>query len=103
MPFARGAKAWGMCDRCGQRYFLKQLNIDPYTRLKLCPICIDPVPQQSWPPYPTTTDPVALENPRPDPDGGVQPLYDSPIPPGGGAGDGNTLLKDVIDMTHGDT
>jgi len=96
MAFAKGTKALGMCDRCGQRYKLHELRKERHTKMKTCPTCWDPVPQQSWPPFTSTSDPIALRDPRPDPDSGVQTLYDNDD-------DDLTLLKDVITMTHGDT
>ena len=68
---------------------------EDHTKLKVCPICFDETPQQSWPPHPSPRDAIALQDPRNDRDDQTT-LYDD-------NGDGKTLLKDVIDMTHGDT
>lgn len=95
MTFAKGDKAWGHCDRCGFRYLLKELKREEHTKVKVCPTCFDPVPDQSWPPHPSPRDAVSLQDPRPDRDDATT-LYDDD-------GDGLTQLKDVISMTHGDT
>lgn len=68
--FASGKFAIAECDRCAQRYMLKQLKIQivktrPY-KIKVCPTCWDPdQPQLQLGMYPVN-DPQAVEGPRPD-------------------------------------
>ena len=68
--FASGKYAIAECDRCAQRYKLKQLRtqIDktqPYN-IKVCPSCWDPdQPQLQLCMYPVN-DPQAVREPRPD-------------------------------------
>ena len=68
--FASGKYAIAQCDRCDQRYLLKQLKTQiiktkPY-KIKVCPTCWDPDhPQLSLGLYPVN-DPQAVREPRPD-------------------------------------
>ena len=68
--FASGKYAIAECDRCDQRYMLKELRTQtvktkPY-KIKVCPSCWDPDhPQLQLGMYPVD-DPQALRNPRPD-------------------------------------
>ena len=68
--FASGKFAIAECDRCAQRYMLKQLKIQivktrPY-KIKVCPTCWDPdQPQLQLGMYPVN-DPQAVREPRPD-------------------------------------
>ena len=68
--FASGKYAIAECDRCAQRYKLKELRIQvlktkPY-RVKVCKTCWDPdQPQLSLGLYPVN-DPQAVREPRPD-------------------------------------
>ena len=68
--FASGKFAIAECDRCAQRYMLKQLKTQtvktkPY-KVKVCPECWDPdQPQLQLGMYPVN-DPQAVEGPRPD-------------------------------------
>lgn len=68
--FASGKYAIAECDRCAQRYKLKELRIQilktkPY-RIKVCDTCWDPdQPQLSLGLYPVD-DPQAVREPRPD-------------------------------------
>jgi hypothetical protein len=68
--FASGKIAISQCDRCGQRFKLKELRIEivktkPY-QLYVCKACWDPdQPQLQLGMYPVD-DPQALRNPRPD-------------------------------------
>ena len=69
-PFASGKYAIAECDRCGQRYKLKQLKMEVIKtklyQLKVCDACWDPdQPQLQLGMYPVT-DPQALYQPRPD-------------------------------------
>lgn len=68
--FAAGHKAIAECDRCGQRYKLKQLREiiirGHKTNILTCPTCWDPDhPQNMQGMYPVE-DPQALKNPRRD-------------------------------------
>lgn len=68
--FSSGKYAIAQCDRCDQRYKLKELRTQilktkPY-RIKVCPTCWDPDhPQLSLGLYPVD-DPQAVREPRPD-------------------------------------
>ena len=68
--FSSGKYAIAECDRCDQRYMLKQLKTQilktkPY-KIKVCPTCWDPdQPQLSLGLYPVN-DPQAVREPRPD-------------------------------------
>lgn len=68
--YAAGKHAIAECDRCGQRYKLKQLKkLTIKTKLvsiKVCPECWEPdQPQLQLGMYPVY-DPQALREPRPD-------------------------------------
>lgn len=68
--FASGKHAIAECDRCGQRYKLKELKKQVLKtktyNLLVCPTCWDPdQPQLQLGMYPID-DPQALRNPRPD-------------------------------------
>ena len=68
--FATGKKAISECDRCGQRFKLKQLRKlvikTKVTNILVCPECWEPDhPQLKLGMYPVN-DPQALRNPRPD-------------------------------------
>lgn len=68
--YARGKRAWGLCDRCSQRYDLSDLqfqivNQKP-TGIKVCPECNDIDQEQLQLGRFPINDPVALLNPRPD-------------------------------------
>jgi len=68
--FASGKYAIAECDRCGQRYKLKELRTQivktkPF-KIKVCKTCWDPdQPQLSLGLYPVN-DPQAVRDPRPD-------------------------------------
>jgi hypothetical protein len=68
--YASGKYAIAECDRCAQRYMLKELRIQilktkPY-QVKVCKVCWDPdQPQLSLGLYPVN-DPQAVREPRPD-------------------------------------
>lgn len=69
--FASGRKSWGICDRCGQRYRLRDLKKLIINRVevntKVCPECWEPDhPQNELGRFPVF-DPQALRDPRPDP------------------------------------
>ena len=68
--FASGKWAIAECDRCGQRYKLKQLKQEVIKtklyQLKVCEACWDPDhPQLQLGMYPVN-DPQAVREPRPD-------------------------------------
>ena len=68
--YASGKNSIAECDRCGQRYMLKDLKKEIIkTRLfniKVCPECWDPdQPQLQLGMYPVD-DPQAVREPRPD-------------------------------------
>jgi hypothetical protein len=68
--FASGKHAIAECDRCGQRYKLRELRKlivkQQVKDIKVCPSCWDPdQPQLSLGMYPVN-DPQALRDPRPD-------------------------------------
>ena len=68
--FASGKWSIAECDRCGQRYKLKELKAQVLkTKLynvKVCPECWDPDhPQLQLGMYPVN-DPQAVREPRPD-------------------------------------
>lgn len=68
--FASGKHAIAECDRCGQRYKLKELKSltikTKKANILVCPECWEPdQPQLSLGMYPVD-DPQALRNPRPD-------------------------------------
>ena len=68
--FASGKYAIAECDRCGQRYKLKELKKEVIKtklfQIKVCPSCWDPdQPQLQLGMYPVN-DPQAVREPRPD-------------------------------------
>ena len=68
--FASGKKAIAECDRCAQRYLLKQLKKltikTKQVSIKVCPECWEPdQPQLQLGMYPVD-DPQAVRQPRPD-------------------------------------
>lgn len=68
--FASGKYAIAECDRCAQRYMLKELRKQVLKtklyNIKVCPSCWDPdQPQLSLGLYPVN-DPQAVREPRPD-------------------------------------
>lgn len=85
--FASGKNSIAECDRCGQRYMLKQLKIEiiktkPYN-LKVCPECWDPdQPQLQLGMYPVD-DPQAVREPRIDTSYYTSGLYSDGYPAGG--------------------
>jgi hypothetical protein len=69
-PYASGKYSIAECDRCGQRYKLKQLKMEiiktKLYQLKVCESCWDPdQPQLQLGMYPVY-DPQAVYQPRPD-------------------------------------
>jgi hypothetical protein len=68
--YASGKYSIAECDRCGQRYKLKELKKEiiktKLFQIKVCPSCWDPdQPQLSLGMYPVY-DPQAVREPRPD-------------------------------------
>jgi hypothetical protein len=68
--YASGKHAIAECDRCGQRYKLKELKKQVLKtkiyNVKVCPTCWDPdQPQLQLGMYPVS-DPQAIREPRPD-------------------------------------
>lgn len=68
--FSSGKNSIAECDRCGQRYKLKELRAETVkTKVinnRVCPSCWDPDhPQLQLGMYPVQ-DPQAVRNPRPD-------------------------------------
>ena len=68
--FASGKHSIAECDRCGQRYMLKELKKltikQKQVNIKVCPECWEPdQPQLSLGLYPVN-DPQAVREPRPD-------------------------------------
>ena len=68
--YSSGKFAIAECDRCGQRYKLKELRKlvvkQQIKNIKVCPTCWDPdQPQLSLGMYPVD-DPQAVREPRPD-------------------------------------
>jgi hypothetical protein len=68
--YASGKYAIAECDRCGQRFMLKDLKKEiiktKLFQIKVCPECWDPdQPQLSLGMYPVY-DPQAVREPRPD-------------------------------------
>jgi len=64
MAFASNKNPYGICDRCGFRYYLKQLRKE-WNGLKTCPECYEPKHPQLEP-RTNLTDPQAVREPRPD-------------------------------------
>lgn len=69
-PYASSAHAWGLCDRCGFRYKLSQLQYEVYDRrpngLRVCAECLDDDNPQLWLGEVIVDDPQSLQDPRPD-------------------------------------
>ena len=68
--YVSGKFAIGLCDRCGQRFDLKELKIQIVagraTNLKVCSSCLDRDHPQYFIGRVPLNDPQALLNPRPD-------------------------------------
>ena len=72
--FASYKRAFGFCDRCAQRYPLKELKkfyiMGNLINEKVCPECWDPDHPQNWigilGSQKVANDPQALREPRPD-------------------------------------
>lgn len=72
--YARGARAYGFCDRCYQRAPLADLKyqiVDQKpTKLRVCSACLDEDQPQLQLGKVPINDPIALYDPRPDFDPG---------------------------------
>lgn len=70
VPYAKGKRAFGFCDRCGFRYDLGELQFQPVrgrnTNLKVCHECLDQDHPQLFLGMIPVNDPQALRDPRPD-------------------------------------
>ena len=64
MAFASNKNPYAICDRCGFRYFLKELRKE-WNGLKTCPECYEPKHPQ-LDPKTNVIDPQAVREPRPD-------------------------------------
>ena len=86
MAFARGEKAWGISDRSGFRYRLKDMKKE-WTGALVGPDEFEPKHPQLYPPK-VGPDPQALRNPRPDPQEGhvYVPVGNNVFPPVSSAG-----------------
>jgi hypothetical protein len=63
--YAWGSQAWGLCQRCGERFYLRNLVFDGYMPgLRVCVDCYDPRHPQEF--LQDVTDPTALWKPAPD-------------------------------------
>lgn len=90
--FASGKHAIAECDRCGQRYKLKELKKliikTKQVSIKVCPSCWEEdQPQLSLGMYPIS-DPQALREPRPD-----NSYYQSGVDAEGDVGSGSRMIQ----------
>lgn len=90
--FASGKRAIAECDRCGQRYKLKQLRKlvikTKLTNILVCPECWEPDhPQLQLGMYPVD-DPQALRDPRRD-----NSYFQSGIDDDGYPGEGSRVIQ----------
>ena len=90
--FASGKQAIAECDRCAQRFKLKQLRRlvikTKNVNILVCPECWEPdQPQLQLGMYPVN-DPQALRNPRPD-----NSYYQSGLDTNGFPGDGSRVIQ----------
>ena len=91
--FANGAKAWGVCDRCGFRFDLKKLKNEvvktKQTQIRSCPECWSmDHPQLQLGMYPVS-DPQAIRDPRPD----TNTWYSSGVTATGSFGGGSRVIE----------
>ncbi|CAB4240853.1 hypothetical protein UFOVP228_81 [uncultured Caudovirales phage] len=78
VAYARGARALGICDKCGFRFLLNTLK-SPSIRgvrqmVRVCDSCYDPDHPQNFQGMRPVYDPQALRMPRPD-------VKEAPVPP----------------------
>lgn len=90
--FASGKYAIAECDRCAQRYKLKQLRSlvikTKNVNILVCPECWEPdQPQLQLGMYPVD-DPQAIRNPRRD-----NSYYQSGLNPNGNPSDGSRVIQ----------
>jgi hypothetical protein len=68
--FASGRKAWGLCDRCSQRFRLRKLQSETKAGVEVnnlvCPSCFDVDHPQLMQGRRPVNDPQALRDSRPD-------------------------------------
>jgi len=64
MAYASGKNAWGISDRSGRRYRLREMKVE-WTGAKVGPDEFEPKHPQLYPPK-VGPDPQALRNPRPE-------------------------------------
>ena len=64
MAYASGKHAWGISDRSGRRYRLREMKVE-WTGAKVGPDEFEPKHPQLFPPK-ASPDPQALRNPRPE-------------------------------------
>lgn len=63
--YARGTRAWGLCQKCGLRFLLRDLVFDGYyPGLRVCSGCYDDKQPQEF--LIDVTDPIALWRPSPE-------------------------------------
>lgn len=62
--YAVGKQSLAICDRCGQRYFLRELKKE-WTGFKVCQECYEPKHPQLEPKR-GINEPIAVYEPRPD-------------------------------------
>jgi hypothetical protein len=101
MAYASGKNAWGISDRSGRRYRLREMKVE-WTGAKVGPDEFEPKHPQLYPPkaYP---DPQALRNPRPDTKEPIQayvgvPLVENPnLASPRGVGQVGTVLVNAIE------
>jgi hypothetical protein len=85
-PFALGARAVSICDRCGFKFLLSTLERE-YVRghdrgVLVCKSCFDDDHPQNWQGAQPVDDPQALRDPRPDqPEPAADPYVPPPIYP----------------------
>ena len=79
--YATGKKSWGVSDRSGVRYRLRDMRKE-WTGAVVGPDEYDPKHPQLYPPK-VSPDPQALKNPRPDPEEGhvYVPVGNTVFPP----------------------
>ena len=74
MAYASGKKAWGISDRSGRRYRLRDMKKE-WTGALVGPDEYEPKHPQLYPPK-VGPDPQALRNPRPEPAEALQVYVD---------------------------
>ena len=78
IAYARGARALGICDRCGQRFLLATLRAESVKGIKqnsmVCTSCWDSDHPQNFQGVRPVYDPQALRVTRPD-------VAEDPVPP----------------------